>query len=129
MDDNHKIYHRRSIRLKGYDYSQAGLYFVTIVAQNHEYIRGVKTKNWQRFDEKLWQRNYWEHIIRNENEFSRISEYIKNNPLKWKNDKLNGSSGNIVMENHFHGIIEITNAHAKIPDDHVGTSLRGRPVF
>jgi REP element-mobilizing transposase RayT len=31
-----------------------------------EYIRGVKNYNWQRFNGKLWQRNYWEHIIRNE---------------------------------------------------------------
>ena len=31
---NPDIHHRRSIRLKGYDYSQAGLYFITIVTQN-----------------------------------------------------------------------------------------------
>lgn len=31
---NPKIHHRRSIRLKGYDYSQAGLYFITICCQN-----------------------------------------------------------------------------------------------
>lgn len=31
---NPHIHHRRSIRLKGYDYSQAGLYFVTICCQN-----------------------------------------------------------------------------------------------
>jgi REP element-mobilizing transposase RayT len=29
-----------------------------------EYIRGVKTNDWQSFHKKLWQRNYWEHIIR-----------------------------------------------------------------
>jgi putative transposase len=29
-----EIYHRRSIRLKGYDYAQAGAYFVTICVQN-----------------------------------------------------------------------------------------------
>ncbi len=54
-----------------------------------EYIRGVKTLGWQPFDGKLWQRNYWEHIIRNYNEYQRISEYIINNPQKWDNDKLN----------------------------------------
>ena len=48
--------------------------------------------------EKMWQRNYWEHIIRDENEYYRISEYIKNNPLKWDNDKLNDGNGNIIME-------------------------------
>ena len=193
---NPNIHHRRSIRLKGYDYSQSGLYFVTIVTQNRdnffgdiangtlklndagkmietewlklpqrfknielhqyavmpnhfhgiiqivgatlvvaqnetahsekgqpqgiaptiapttlgdmvgafesittvEYIRGVKNNGWQPFDGKLWQRNYWEHIIRNENEYNRISQYIIDNPAKWKNDKLNGGNGNIVME-------------------------------
>ena len=35
---------------------------------------------------KLWQRNYYEHSIRNENEYNRISEYIKNNPMKWDMD-------------------------------------------
>lgn len=55
----------------------------------NEYIRGVKTKNWQPFDGKLWQRNYWEHIIRNETSHQTISEYIINNPAKWNDDKFN----------------------------------------
>jgi REP-associated tyrosine transposase len=38
---------------------------------------------------KLWQRNYYEHIIRNENEYDRITEYIKNNPMKWEFDGFN----------------------------------------
>jgi REP element-mobilizing transposase RayT len=54
---------------------------------NH-YIRGVKQQNWQPFNGKLWQRNYWEHIIRNENSYQNISEYIKNNPQNWENDTL-----------------------------------------
>ncbi|WP_339715661.1 transposase [Cyclobacterium amurskyense] len=36
---------------------------------------------------KLWQRNYYEHIIRDEKAFQNISEYIKNNPIKWMGDK------------------------------------------
>ena len=64
----------------------------------NEYIRGVKTLNWKSFNGKFWQRNYWEHIIRNENEFVQISEYIKNNPMNWNKDKLNGGEGNFVME-------------------------------
>jgi len=52
-----------------------------------EYIRGVKNKGWDRFDGKLLQRDYYEHIIRNEQEYQRISEYIVNNPSKWKGDK------------------------------------------
>lgn len=36
---------------------------------------------------KLWQRNYYEHIIRNETAYHTISTYIINNPVKWMNDK------------------------------------------
>ncbi|MCB9426416.1 MAG: transposase [Flavobacteriales bacterium] len=53
----------------------------------NEYIRGVKSMGWQSFDGKLWQRNYYEHIIRNEQSFQNISEYIINNPSKWNEDK------------------------------------------
>ncbi len=35
---------------------------------------------------KLWQRCYYEHVIRNENELNAIREYIINNPLKWALD-------------------------------------------
>jgi len=53
----------------------------------NEYIRGVKTLGWQPFNGKLWQRNYHEHIIRNEQSYQTISEYIINNPAKWAVDK------------------------------------------
>ncbi|MFC1485140.1 transposase [bacterium] len=51
------------------------------------YCDGVKQKKWQIFNKKLWQRNYYEHIIRNENELNKIREYISNNPLNWNTDK------------------------------------------
>ena len=35
----------------------------------------------------VWQRNYYEHITRNEQSYSQISEYIRTNPLKWQDDK------------------------------------------
>lgn len=37
---------------------------------------------------KLWQRNYWEILIRNERSYQNISAYIINNPKKWQEDKL-----------------------------------------
>jgi putative transposase len=175
MKYNSEIHKRRSIRLKGYDYTQAGLYFITICIQhqecllgdiqnnimqlndagkmiekwyyelmnkfsdikcdemiimpNHfhciieniginegvlpndngtlgehlgsplhkvvqwfktmttnEYISGVKKENWQPFDGKLWQRNYYEHIICDEIAYQNISNYIINNPAEWKKD-------------------------------------------
>lgn len=48
-----------------------------------EYIRGVKNLGWKSFHGKLWQRNYWEHLIRDKQSYHRISEYIINNPKKW----------------------------------------------
>ena len=38
----------------------------------------------------VWQRNYWEHIIRDEDDLSRIREYIRNNPAQWETDIENG---------------------------------------
>jgi hypothetical protein len=44
------------------------------------------------------QRNYWEDIIRNENEYNRIARHILDNPKKWIMDKLTPDTGNRVME-------------------------------
>jgi REP element-mobilizing transposase RayT len=177
VNDDVSKHHRRSIRLRGYDYTQAGAYFVTIVMRdraclfgevvngemrrndggrmieqwwfelNHKfstvetdefmimpnhfhgivvisglpvgadlrvgpnsegahvgaplptiiqwfktmttntYMRGVKTQGWPRFHGQLWQRNYYEHIVRSESELSRIREYIANNPAQWEMDR------------------------------------------
>jgi len=38
---------------------------------------------------RLWQRNYYEHVIRNENELNRIRQYVIDNPLKWELDREN----------------------------------------
>jgi REP element-mobilizing transposase RayT len=53
----------------------------------NEYIRNVKNNKWKPFNGKLWQRNYYEHIIRNEQELNKIRDYIINNPMKWESDK------------------------------------------
>jgi len=59
-------------------------------------IRGFKsavTRQIKRLDYpffySVWQRNYYEHIIRNENELNLIREYIQNNPLRWQYDREN----------------------------------------
>ena len=56
----------------------------------------------------VWQRNYYEHIIRNENELYRIREYIQNNPLKWELDRENPLSVNFNLEHslYWRGIYE-----------------------
>jgi REP element-mobilizing transposase RayT len=57
-------------------------------------IRGFKSSVTKRANQmnstngkKLWQRNYYEHIIRNEHDLYRIRKYIQLNPLKWELDK------------------------------------------
>ena len=54
----------------------------------NEYIRRVKTKEFPRFEKSIWQRNYYEHIIRNDSEWNAIREYIKKNPEMWEKDEL-----------------------------------------
>lgn len=162
MAYNPNIHHRKSIRLKRYDYAQAGLYFITICCQNRIHLFGyiengemiwnkfgkIARSEWQKteqirdncrihefiimpnhihgiieiifkktdselqldrdkdkdkdstgelqfaptekiksLDFKIWQRNYYEHIIRSENDYRRIAQYIINNPLNWDKDK------------------------------------------
>jgi len=55
----------------------------------HKYIQGVKKSGWPLFSKKLWQRNYYEHIIRNEDALLRIREYIRTNPMRWHLDREN----------------------------------------
>lgn len=57
---------------------------------------------------KFWQRNYYEHIIRDEQELNKIREYIINNPLKWSLDRENPDrQGSDQLED------EIFNVHNK----------------
>ncbi|MGL4767714.1 MAG: REP-associated tyrosine transposase [Formosimonas sp.] len=147
---------RRSIRLAHYDYTQEGLYFVTICVHNrrcllgevrdgvmwvnelgeqvrkvwqdlplhyphvalHEFVimpnhihgvielndrtthglseivRALKTFSARRINQMLgltsapfWQRNYHEHVIRDERSCNQIFEYIQNNPAQWAQDR------------------------------------------
>jgi len=54
----------------------------------HEYIMGVRERGWSPFDGRLWQRNYWEHIIRNDTSYRRIYDYTEHNPALWEEDQL-----------------------------------------
>lgn len=50
----------------------------------NEYIKNTKLNNWPKFEKRIWQRNYFERIIRNEKEYFVIKKYIEDNPKKWK---------------------------------------------
>ena len=47
------------------------------------YIDGVKHESWTPFPKRLWQRNYWERVIRNNDELDRIRQYIAANLMRW----------------------------------------------
>ncbi len=55
----------------------------------HTYVKGVNSHGWQPFPGRLWQRNYHERVIRNEEELNRIREYIMHNPALWAEDENN----------------------------------------
>ena len=81
-------HHRRSIRLKGYDYAQAGLYFITLCCQNRELLFG--------------------NVLNGKMRLNKISEIAQreweNTANIRKNIKLHEF---IIMSNHMHGIVEI----------------------
>jgi REP element-mobilizing transposase RayT len=54
----------------------------------HKYIVGVRNNVWPPFNRRVWQRNYWEHIIRNDAAYERIKRYIEHNPARWGEDRL-----------------------------------------
>ena len=56
-----------------------------VVMPNH--IHGINQSGWERFNKKLWQRNYYKHIIRSEESLNTIRQYINNNPPQWHLDK------------------------------------------
>ena len=49
----------------------------------NEYIRWVKKGVLPAFEKKLWQKSYYDHVIRNQRDYNEIWEYIENNPNKW----------------------------------------------
>lgn len=57
-----------------------------------KYINGVKQLGWQPFNKHFWQRNYYDHIIRDQSDYDRIADYIQNNPSKWRDDYFHTAS-------------------------------------
>jgi REP element-mobilizing transposase RayT len=93
MTDDPYRHHRRSIRLKGYDYAQPGAYFITICTQDRAYLFG--------------------EVVDGE---MRLNEYGKVVEFTW-HDLVNHVSGIaldafVVMPNHVHGIVIITDGPA-----------------
>jgi putative transposase len=83
------IHHRKSIRLRGYDYTQPGAYFVTVVVKNRDCLFGEIAAG-----------------VVNPNNNGRIIQSVwRELPIRFSNVILDES---IVMPDHFHGIIIIS---------------------
>jgi REP element-mobilizing transposase RayT len=52
-------------------------------------MQGVRDAWWIAFERRLWQRNYYERVIRNERELNAVREYVTNYPLQWALDREN----------------------------------------
>jgi REP element-mobilizing transposase RayT len=100
MPHNPNTHHRKSIRLKGYDYSQAGLYFITICAQDRFWLFG----------------NIENGEMTLNDAGSRANVCWLNIPNHFPNVVLHE---HIVMPNHVHGIIELVGANNHSPDIHL----------
>ena len=97
---NPDIHHRRSIRLKGYDYSQSGLYFITLCAVNKICMFGnVVEGKMQLNDIGQLVEQEWLNTINIRHDDVRLHNYI-------------------VMPNHFHAIIEIRRGESHSPQSH-----------
>lgn len=94
MSYNPKKHHRRSIRLKGYDYSQAGLYFITICCKNKAYLFGNISVEGENIPPKM--------ILNNAGKIA--EECWLDIPKHFPNVILHE---HIIMPNHIHGIIEL----------------------
>jgi len=94
MTYNPEIHRRRSIRLKGYDYAQAGAYFVTICTWNKECLFGEIANGTSKLNK------YGEMVMKCWNEISGHFFHVKTDEF-------------IIMPNHIHGIITINNVGAQ----------------
>ncbi len=57
------------------------------------YTKGVRGSHWKPFDNRLWQRNYYEHVVRDEQSLDLIRSYIQANPSMWETDPENARTG------------------------------------
>ena len=68
------------------DYITTAFYKKETIGSKDEAIEWLRTIV-KEINNKIWQRNYYEHIIRNEREYLEIIQYINNNPTNWNKDK------------------------------------------
>ena len=55
----------------------------------HRYAAAVAQAGWPPFAARLWQRNYFEHVVRDETSLARLRRYVDGNPARWALDEDN----------------------------------------
>ena len=109
MDKENELPQRKKLRLQNFDYSSSGAYFITICTKARkmlsaptvseiiqsfkrystvEYTKMVKDGILPPFDKQIWQRSFYDHVIRNRDDYNEIYKYIYENPMKWQFDQL-----------------------------------------
>ena len=91
---------RKPTRLKTYDYSTPGAYFVTICTEDRKCIlsditvgavpnavSALKRLVNRALGRNIWQRSYHDHVIRGEADYREIWQYIDTNPARWAEDR------------------------------------------
>ena len=71
---------------KGFDSLVDAMHWIKTVTTSR-YMQGVKNAGWQRFNGQLWQEGYHDRIVRNESELDMIRRYIRENPMRWREDE------------------------------------------
>jgi len=84
LTDNHELNHNGRTHRSAPTISAIVQWFKTMTT--NKYMQNVRNNDWPSFDKRLWQRNYYDHIIRNDTSLNQIRGCIINNPLSWKND-------------------------------------------
>ena len=95
---------RKNIRLDNYDYSRNGEYFITLCTKDKMCICWDNNDKYQPLPQEntpqtvgeafrktgfpVWQKSFYDRIIRNEIEYRAFAEYIETNPINWENDEL-----------------------------------------
>ena len=75
-----------TISSKGQDSVIDAMHWLKTVTTGR-YIKGVKERDWPRFDGELWQEGYHDRIVRNESELEAVRKYIDENPDRWQDDE------------------------------------------
>src|SRR4051794_5908341 len=116
MEYNPQIHHRKSIRLKGYDYSQAGVYFITICCHNRHCVFGnipVGAGFTPAHDNKGQPQGIAPTMVLNDYGTIACNEWQKL-PERFLNVELDVF---VIMPNHMHGIIVLNENDGVIIDN------------